>query len=79
MKIRPSTYGITPVNVGDNTIEFTLPQWEKRKVSVEFDGDRFYNLMILPNRPDPDRPDPDNLPAGMNIMVRVNIIRNGLH
>lgn len=65
VKIRPSTYGITPVNVGDNTIEFTLPQWEKRKVSVEFDGDRFYNLMILPNRPDPDRPDPDNLPAGM--------------
>lgn len=34
-------------------------------MSVEFDGDRFYNLMILPNRPDPDRPDPDNLPAGM--------------
>ena len=65
VKIRPSMYGITPVNVGDNTIEFTLPQWEKRKVSVEFDGDRFYNLMILPNRPDPDRPDPDNLPAGM--------------
>lgn len=65
VKIRPSTYGITPVNMGDNTIEFTLPQWEKRKVSVEFDGDRFYNLVILPNRPDPERPDPDNLPTGM--------------
>ena len=64
---------------GDNTIEFTLPQWEKRKVSVEFDGDRFYNLMILPNRPDPDRPDPDNLPAGMKYYGPVNIIRSGLH
>ena len=65
VEVRPSTYGIVPVSVGNNTIEFTLPNWEKRKISVEFDGDRYHNLMILPNKPDPNRPDPDNLPAGM--------------
>ena len=65
VEVRPSTYGIVPVSVGNNTIEFTLPNWEKRKISVEFDEDRYHNLMILPNKPDPNRPDPDNLPAGM--------------
>ena len=52
VEVRPSTYGIVPVSVGNNTIEFTLPNWEKRKISVEFDGDRYHNLMILPNKPD---------------------------
>ena len=65
VEVRPSTYGIVPVSVGNNTIEITLPNREKRKISVEFDGDRYHNLMILPNKPDPNRPDPDNLPAGM--------------
>ena len=46
VEVRPSTYGIVPVSVGNNTIEFTLPNWEKRKISVEFDGDRYHNLMI---------------------------------
>lgn len=65
VRVRPSTYNITPENLGDNTVEITLPEWDKRKVSVEFDGNRYTNLMILPNRPDPDRPDPNNLPPGM--------------
>lgn len=65
VQVRPSTYNITPVNIGDNTVEITLPDWDRRKVSVEFDGNRYTNLMLLPNRPDPDRPDPANIPAGM--------------
>lgn len=63
--VRPTTYGITPSNVGDNTIEFTLPSWEQRKVSVEFDNDRYHNLMLLPNKPDPNKPDVANIPANV--------------
>ena len=58
VKVRPSDYGIAAVPVGDNTVELTLPTYERRKVSVEFDGDRFHNLFLLPGRPDPDKPDP---------------------
>ena len=57
-QVRPSDYGIQAVQVGDNTVELTLPAYERRKVSVEFDGDRFHNLFLLPYRPDPDKPDP---------------------
>jgi len=56
-KVRPSDYGITAVNAGDNTVELTLPSYQQRKVSVEFDGDRFHNLFLLPGRPDQDKPD----------------------
>lgn len=65
VEVRPSVYGIEPVNVGDNTVELTIPSYEQRKLSVEFDGDRFHNLMLLPNSPDPERPDPANLPSNM--------------
>ena len=54
-QVRPSTWNIPTELVAENTIEFTLPSWERRKVSVEFDGDRYHNLFILPNRPDPNR------------------------
>ena len=59
-KVRPSDYGIQAVPVDGNTVELTLPSWERRKVSVEFDGDRFHNLFLLPCRPDPDKPDPSD-------------------
>lgn len=55
VQVRPSTWGISAQTVAANTIEFTLPSWEHRKVSVEFDGDRYHNLFLLPNRPDPMR------------------------
>ncbi len=60
VKVRPSDYGIAATPVGDNTVELTLPAYERRKVSVEFDGDRFHNLFLLPYRPDPDKPDPSD-------------------
>lgn len=53
--VRPGNYGITPTSVGDNTIEFDLP-YSKRKVSVEFDGDRYHNLFLIGARPDQDKP-----------------------
>ena len=56
-QVRPSSYGIQPVECAKNTIEFTLPDWESRKVSVEFDGDRYHNLFLFPNRPDTNKPD----------------------
>ena len=59
-KVRPSEYGIQAVPVGSNTVELTLPAYERRKVSVEFDGDRFHNIFLLPVRPDPEKPDPSD-------------------
>lgn len=51
--VRPSAYGITTKeSASSNTVEFTLPAYEKRKVSVEFDGDRYHNLFLMPSRPD---------------------------
>ncbi|MCM1177529.1 MAG: glycosyl hydrolase family 28 protein [Clostridium sp.] len=63
--IRPTAYGIVPSMIDDSTIEFTIPDYARRKLSVEFDGDRYHNLMIFGDRPDPDRPDPDAIPSGM--------------
>lgn len=55
--VRPSAYGITTrENASSNTVEFTLPAYEKRKVSVEFDGDRYHNLFLMPSRPDTRKP-----------------------
>lgn len=65
VKLTPSIYNIQARDIGSNTIEFTIPDWSKRKVSVEFDGDKFHNLMIFADKPDPDRPDPDNIPQSM--------------
>ncbi|MGN0189841.1 MAG: glycosyl hydrolase family 28 protein [Candidatus Cryptobacteroides sp.] len=65
VKVRPSQYGISPVRIDEKTIEFTIPSYGMRKLSVEYDSDRFHNLHILPEKPDPERPDPDNLPSDM--------------
>lgn len=55
--VRPSAYGITTKESNSsNTVEFTLPAYEKRKVSVEFDGDRYHNLFLMPSRPDMQKP-----------------------
>ncbi|KAA2376866.1 hypothetical protein EAI99_11725 [Alistipes onderdonkii] len=55
--VRPSAYGITTKeSASSNTVEFTLPAYEKRKVSVEFDGDRYHNLFLMPSRPDTRKP-----------------------
>ena len=55
--VRPSAYGITTKeSASSNTVEFTLPAYEKRKVSVEFDGDRYHNLFLMPSRPDTRTP-----------------------
>lgn len=55
--VRPSVYGITTKeSASSNTVEFTLPAYEKRKVSVEFDGDRYHNLFLMPSRPDTRKP-----------------------
>lgn len=57
MAVRPSAYGITTKeSASSNTVEFTLPAYEKRKVSVEFDGDRYHNLFLMPSRPDTRKP-----------------------
>lgn len=55
--VRPSVWNITARETGYGMVEFELPSYEKRKVSVEFDGDRQHNLFLLPHRPDPDKPD----------------------
>ena len=55
--VRPSAYGITTrENASSNTVEFTLPAYEKRKVSVECAGDRYHNLFLMPSRPDTRKP-----------------------
>ncbi len=59
-EVRPGPYGIVPENIGDNTIEFTLPSIDKGKVSVEFDGDRQHNLFLFGYEPDENRPDPED-------------------
>lgn len=47
-EVRPSAYRIKVKKLSDEEIEFTLPSYQKRKVSVEFDGDRMHNLFLLP-------------------------------
>ncbi|MCF0175559.1 MAG: hypothetical protein HUJ94_01860 [Bacteroidales bacterium] len=56
--IRPNPYGITPKDCGDGVIEFEIPSYEKRRISIEFDGDRYHNLFLLGNKPDLDAPKP---------------------
>lgn len=56
-KVRPTDYGIPVTDLGNGTIEFTLPSLDCRKVSVEFDSDRQHNLFIIGMQPDPDKPD----------------------
>jgi polygalacturonase len=54
--IRPSTYGIATTQNASNTIQFTLPSYENRKVSLEFDGDRQHNHFIYGYKPDSGKP-----------------------
>ena len=56
VEIRPSVWNITSRNLGDGIIEFTLPNIQHGKVSVEFDGDRQHNLFIIANTPDSNKP-----------------------
>lgn len=60
-EVRPSPWGIVPSAIDENTIRFTLPSYEQRKVSVEFDGDRQHNLFLFPVRPDKDKPVPERV------------------
>ena len=60
VEIRPSTYGITAEDCGDNTIEFTIPSEAKGKISVEFNGDRQHNLFIYARKPDQSKPSKDD-------------------
>lgn len=57
VEIRPSTYGITAKDCGDNTVEFTIPSADKGNLSVEFDGDRYHNLFVYAMEPDKEKPD----------------------
>ena len=54
--VRPSPWNISVEKVGADAIRFSLPLYEQRKVSVEFDGDRQHNLFLFPARPDADKP-----------------------
>lgn len=55
-KVRPSVYNIPVSDLGNNTIEFTIPSEDMGKVSVEFDNDRQHNLFIYARRPDTSKP-----------------------
>ena len=57
--VRPTNLGIQPQRIDEHTIEFTLPSFDVRKVSVEFDGNRQENLFVVGNRKDADKPAPD--------------------
>lgn len=59
-QVRPTVYGIKCRRVGRNTIEFVIPSFEKRKVSVEFDSDRYANLFLIADKPDDDKPSGDD-------------------
>ncbi len=56
VRVRPTLWEITPEIKTDGRIAFTIPSYEHRKVSVEFDGDRQHNLFLFPVRPDGDKP-----------------------
>ncbi|MGM9792014.1 MAG: glycosyl hydrolase family 28 protein [Candidatus Cryptobacteroides sp.] len=58
--VRPTQYGIEARHIDNRTIELTIPTYAQRKLSVEYDGDRFHNLMVLPERPDADKPNPSD-------------------
>lgn len=57
--VRPSNLDIEVTVIDHNTVEFVLPSFESRKVSVEFDGNRQENLFVVGNRPDADKPSAD--------------------
>lgn len=54
--VRPSIYGIEPVDCGNGVVEITIPDASKGKLSIEYDGDRYHNLFIYANEPDKDKP-----------------------
>ncbi|MCF0172886.1 MAG: hypothetical protein HUJ91_04050, partial [Bacteroidales bacterium] len=58
VSVRPTPYAIEPKDCGDGMIEIEIPSYAMRKISVEFDGDRYHNLFLLGSRPDYDAPDP---------------------
>ena len=58
--VRPTDWNIAVRNVDANMIEFELPDTGRRKVSVEFDGDRQHNLFLITHRPDENKPDPSD-------------------
>ena len=58
--VRPTQYGIEARHIDNRTIELTIPTYAQRKLSIEYDGDRFHNLMVLPEKPDTRKPDPSD-------------------
>jgi hypothetical protein len=57
VKIRPSSYGIKPIQNG-NCISFTLT--EPKKISIEFNGDKLHNLHLFANPIETYHPDPSD-------------------
>ncbi|MGI5847197.1 MAG: glycosyl hydrolase family 28 protein [Candidatus Cryptobacteroides sp.] len=55
-EVRPSPYGIQATVISNSEIEFTIPSYDMRKLSVEFDGDRFHNLFLYGYKPDQGKP-----------------------
>ncbi len=65
--VRPSNLGIVAEKLDKHTIEFVLPSYDTRKVSVEFDGNRQENIFVIGSREDNNKPsldDPDVLYFG---------------
>lgn len=56
VEVRPTEYGIKAAAVSSNVVEFTIPSYEMRKLSVEFGEDRQHNLFIYGARPDRNKP-----------------------
>lgn len=66
-RVRPTCADVDVRKVDERTVEFTLPSFDVRKVSVEFDGNRQENLFVVGNRKDLEKPsedDPDVLYFG---------------
>lgn len=58
-RVRPSCADVDVRKIDDRTVEFTLPSFDVRKVSVEFDGNRQENLFVVGNRKDLEKPSAD--------------------
>lgn len=58
--VRPSSYNIVSERVSEHEIELIIPSYDKRKISVEFDNDRYHNLFIIVNTPDENKPNPND-------------------
>lgn len=56
--IRPTKWNIDARQLTDKMIEFNIPSFDARKLSIEFDGDRQHNLFLMLHRPDENKPDP---------------------